>query len=136
MRRVGFSLSAVLSGRKADTQARTSAAENASPSAASSYGYASQDPLWRKDAFGLWDEDDKPGGGGPSSPGYQCPLVGQILVYQWWPHFMPSPSRLLMCIYDCNTSCPGTSDRIKIRFQMVVNPPYKCPPFYPMRLGD
>ena len=48
----------------------------------------------------------------------------------------PSHFAVLLCIYDCNTSCPGSQDNILLKTQYVFNPPYKCPAIYRRRLGE
>jgi RHS repeat-associated protein len=101
---------------------------------ASSYPYARSGPLSVIDRFGLLDETK--GGGGPGGGGgLECRLVGQFTMFVYW-KFRPMPVKWVMCIYDCNTSCPGSADNIIWVAQRLFNPPYRCWPTYNRRLGN
>lgn len=99
------------------------------------YAYVVNNPVSRIDPTGA-DEGEGSDGGG-SGGGVACKLVGQIMIAYIGRPWLPEPFALLLCIYDCNTSCPGSSDNILFRKQLSFNgPPWKCALIYRRRLGE
>jgi hypothetical protein len=98
------------------------------------YAYAAKNPLTWTDPTGLWAPGT--GGDGESGGGTDCRLVGQFVMALRWKSWLPAPFAFVMCIYDCNTSCPGSQDNIIMITRRIFNPPYKCLPTYRRRLGE
>ena len=94
------------------------------------YAYVANNPLTGVDPTGLLIPGQGDGGGSGWGP-TTCPLIAQIPM-GWWPPFMPAPTatvRVWYCIYNCNTSCPGTVDKIVTRIQYDAWPFIGCYPF-------
>ena len=70
--------------------------------------------------------DEGEGGGGGGGIGGYCPLIYQGII-----RFSVLIGEIqfanMLCIYDCNTSCPSSLGNIVIRTQIKFNLPYECP---------
>lgn len=82
------------------------------------YAYASANPLSHIDPTGLLQEPDRGGGGGPNL----CPLISQTFLSL---QGMGTLSTWL-CVYDCNTNCPGKMEKIVVEVQWDVFPHTGC----------
>ena len=78
---------------------------------------------------------DEGGGGGSGGGGGDCPLIYQGII-RIAPFIGEIEFATMLCIYDCNTSCPSSLGNIKIRTITRFNPPYVCEKTLPRRLGD
>jgi len=89
------------------------------------YNYVGGNPLSRIDPKGL--RETPPGGGGSEEPGGtggECVNIGMV----------PLPATItnvlsvwrVLCIYDCNLTCPGTDKDIKFFWNISYNVP-RCP---------
>jgi hypothetical protein len=87
------------------------------------YAYVVNNPISRIDPTGA-DEGEGDDGGGP---GTQCPLVAQFLI-GFWPKY---DTKLWYCIYDCNTTCPGSMDKIKSHIEWDIGTSEGCPETLP-----
>lgn len=100
------------------------------------FAYVANNPLRWTDPTGL--DASSPGGGddGGDVGGVRCRLIGRILIGGITKPWLPSPIAVLLCIYDCNQSCPGKMSNIIFRKQLVFNPPYQCPPTVRRRMDE
>jgi hypothetical protein len=96
----------------------------------STYSYSANNALTWVDPTGQLI----PPRGGDNDGGIECQLVGEFVMALRWKSWLPAP--IAMCIYDCNTSCPGSQDNILMKITPIFNPPYKCQPTYRRRLGE
>lgn len=99
------------------------------------YAYVVNNPVSRIDPTGADETDGGKGSGGDDGGGLKCPLVDQFTMFVYT-KFYPLPVKWVMCIYDCNTTCPGSLGNIKMVPTLLFNPPYRCYPTYTRRLGD
>jgi RHS repeat-associated protein len=86
------------------------------------YVYVVNNPVKWIDRTGLLlgPPDDGEGGGGDTS----CPLIDSILIAR--KHSL----QVNLCIYNCNTSCPGSFENIKITVEWALIDQPACPPWY------
>jgi RHS repeat-associated protein len=82
------------------------------------YAYARQTPVMRIDPKGLLD---KPGDGGSFD---NCPLVAQSMLIP--PYTAAGPLSVWLCIYDCNTMCPGSVEKLHTEIQWDIPPHTGC----------
>jgi hypothetical protein len=88
------------------------------------YAYVVNNPVNRIDPSGM-DEGEGDNGPGPGDSGewVYCPLVAQFMI-----NMMPKYGiSIWYCIYDCNTTCPGSMDKIKGKVEWTVSPYHYCP---------
>jgi len=95
------------------------------------YGYVDANPVIGYDPKGLFDEGK---GGGSGGGGTKCRLVGSLVlgVYQ----VVGGPMAVMLCMYNCATSCPPQEGDILMKIVMRWNPPFFCEPTYRRRLGE
>lgn len=75
------------------------------------YGYVSANPLKHTDPFGLLRESPGDGGG----PGKSCPLISSTRLA-----VVKFALQIYLCIYNCNESCPGSYENIRVRIEWSV----------------
>lgn len=100
------------------------------------YAYAANNPLTWTDPTGELIPPDRGGSDDGGSGGVECRLVGQITMALRTKTWLPAPFAVLLCIYDCNTSCPGSQENIIFKPQLSFNAPFRCWPTYRRRLGE
>jgi RHS repeat-associated protein len=81
------------------------------------YAYVGGNPINGIDPTGLLDEGE--GDDGPDGP-YTCPLISQTFL------FFKYGLSVWLCMYNCNTTCPGTYKNIIIEVQWDIAPHRGC----------
>ena len=89
------------------------------------YAYVRGNPLSRFDATGLLDKKGN-GGGDGGGEGSLCPLISQIPLVAAVGSGGPSSLSVWLCVYDCNTTCPGSWRNLHTEIQWDVWPHTGC----------
>jgi RHS repeat-associated protein len=90
------------------------------------YAYVGSDPINKTDPLRLWFDGDD-GDDGDDCGGIVCTNVLSVFMGAF--HGIGS----FLCVYNCNTTCPGTMDEIYVRV-FILPPGERCPKY--MRKED
>jgi RHS repeat-associated protein len=93
----------------------------------STYSYVNGMPLVKSDRFGLFADGDGRNSG-PSGNSSECRNIGQIVIFA--SNRAPTLTFTLICVYDCNFSCPKKWGEIKFLPWISYNIPV-CPKKWP-----
>jgi RHS repeat-associated protein len=86
------------------------------------YLYAEGNPVSRSDPTGLLVPSPGDGrGDGPGDPGL-CPLVAQVFLSV----MAMGTLTVWLCVYDCNTACPGKVEKLVTEIQWDFGPAARC----------